>query len=170
MPNGLYWYHSHRHTMTSQQTYAGLAGLLEIGRPDGNLPLVTQNNIPVRDMAIQYNYVFDRNGKGHQLNNYSWPQCVSTLKPPEGSQLADGTYQPSLAPVNIAETSDGRPVPHPVVGRAAVAAQQSRPDAVHPVEPDELRQPDDEDHREPGAAGQSSATCSSPSTASSSRS
>jgi FtsP/CotA-like multicopper oxidase with cupredoxin domain len=107
MPNGLYWYHSHRHTMTSQQTYAGLAGLLEIGRPDGNLPLVTQNNIPVRDMAIQYNYVFDRNGKGHQLNNYSWPQFVSTLKPPEGNQLADGTYQPSLAPVNIADTTQG---------------------------------------------------------------
>ena len=56
MPNGLYWYHSHRHTMTAQQTYAGLAGLLEIGRPDGNLPLVTQNDIPVRNMAIQYNY------------------------------------------------------------------------------------------------------------------
>lgn len=65
MPNGLYWYHSHRHTMTSQQTYAGLAGLLEIGRPDGNLPLVTQNDIPIRNTAIQYNYVFDRNGKGH---------------------------------------------------------------------------------------------------------
>ena len=46
MPNGLYWYHSHRHTMTAQQTYCGLAGLLEIGRPDGNLPLVTQNDIP----------------------------------------------------------------------------------------------------------------------------
>lgn len=107
MPNGLYWYHSHRHTMTTQQTYAGLAGLLEIGRPDGNLPLVTQNKIPVRDMAIQYNFVFDRNGKGHQLNNYSWPQFVSTLKPPEGSQLADGTYQPSLAPVNISDTTQG---------------------------------------------------------------
>lgn len=107
MPNGLYWYHSHRHTMTSQQTYFGLAGLLEIGRPDGNLPLVTKNNIPVRDMAIQYNFVFDRNGKGHQLNNYSWPQFVSTLKPPEGNQLADGTYQPSLAPVNIADTTMG---------------------------------------------------------------
>jgi FtsP/CotA-like multicopper oxidase with cupredoxin domain len=107
MPNGLYWYHSHRHTMTTQQTYLGLAGLLEIGRPDGNLPLVTQNKIPVRDMAIQYNFVFDRNGKGHQLNNYSWPQFVSTLKPPEGSQLADGTYQPSLAPVNIADTTQG---------------------------------------------------------------
>jgi FtsP/CotA-like multicopper oxidase with cupredoxin domain len=107
MPNGLYWYHSHRHTMTSQQTYFGLAGLLEIGRPDGNLPLVTKNNIPVRDMAIQYNFVFDRNGKGHQLNNYSWPQFVSTFKPPEGDQLGDGTYQPSLAPVNVADTTEG---------------------------------------------------------------
>ncbi|MBJ7340885.1 multicopper oxidase domain-containing protein [Mycolicibacterium sp.] len=107
MPNGLYWYHSHRHTMTTQQTYFGLAGLLEIGRPDGNLPIVTQNDIPVRDMAIQYNYVFDRSGKGHQLNNYSWAQWVSTLKPPEGSQLADGTYRPSLAPVNIADTAMG---------------------------------------------------------------
>jgi FtsP/CotA-like multicopper oxidase with cupredoxin domain len=107
MPNGLYWYHSHRHTMTTQQTYLGLAGLLEIGRPDGNVPLVTQNNIPVRDMAIQYNYVFDRNGKGHQLNNYSWSQWVSTLKPPEGNQLSEGTYQPSLAPVNITDTAIG---------------------------------------------------------------
>ncbi|TPG29820.1 multicopper oxidase domain-containing protein [Mycolicibacterium hodleri] len=107
MPNGLYWYHSHRHTMTTQQTYFGLAGLLEIGRPDGNLPLVTQHDIPLRDMAIQYNYVFDRNGRGHQLNNYSWAQWVSTLKPPEGNQLADGTYRPSLAPVNIADTAMG---------------------------------------------------------------
>ncbi len=107
MPNGLYWYHSHRHTMTAQQTYYGLAGLLEIGRPDGNLPLVTKNNIPVRDMAIQYNFVFDRAGKGHQLNNYSWPQFVSTFKPPDGNQLGDGTYQPSLAPVNIGDTTMG---------------------------------------------------------------
>ncbi len=107
MPNGLYWYHSHRHTMTSQQTYFGLAGLLEVGRPDGNLPLVTNDNIPVRDMAIQYNYVFDRKGRGHKLNNETWPQFVSTLKPPEGDQLADGTYQPSLAPVNFAATTEG---------------------------------------------------------------
>ncbi|WNG93280.1 multicopper oxidase family protein [Mycobacterium sp. ITM-2016-00318] len=107
MPNGLYWYHSHRHTMTSQQTYAGLAGLLEIGRPDGNLPIVTKNKIPVRDMAIQYNFVFDRKGRGHQLSNYTWPQFVSTVKPADGSQLADGTYQPILAPVNIADTTEG---------------------------------------------------------------
>lgn len=107
MPQGLYWYHSHRHTLTAQHTYFGLAGLLEIGRPDGDIPLVTRNDIPVRDMAIQFNYVFDRNGSGHQLNNYAWPQFVSTLKPPEGSELADGTYRPSLAPVNIEDTTEG---------------------------------------------------------------
>jgi len=107
MPNGLYWYHSHRHTVTAQQTYMGLAGMLEIGRPDGNLPLVTQNNIPIRDMALQYNFVFDRRNGGHQLNNPYWEQWVSTLKPPEGNQLADGTYQPSLAPVNFAQSTKG---------------------------------------------------------------
>lgn len=107
MPHGLYWYHSHRHTMTAMQTYMGLAGLLEIGRPDGNLPLVTENDIPVRTMAIQYNYVFDRNGSGHQLNNLTWPQWLNTLNPPQGTQLADGTYRPSLAPVNFAETTKG---------------------------------------------------------------
>lgn len=107
MPNGMYWYHSHRHTLTAQQTYLGLAGLLEIGRPDGNLPLVTQHDIPIRDMALQYNFVFDRKGGGHQLNDPNWPQYVSTLTPPTGSQLADGSYRPSLAPVNFAETTEG---------------------------------------------------------------
>lgn len=85
MPNGLYWYHSHRHTVTAQQTYLGLAGLLEIGRPDGNLPLVTEHDIPIRDMALQYNFVFDRKGGGHQLNDPNWPQYVSTLTPPKAT-------------------------------------------------------------------------------------
>ncbi|MCB0936814.1 MAG: multicopper oxidase domain-containing protein, partial [Mycobacterium sp.] len=107
MPNGLYWYHSHRHTLTTQQTYAGLAGLLEIGRPDGNLPAVTADDVPVRDMALQYNFVFDRKGGGHELNNPFWPQFVSTLTPPAGNQLADGSYRPSLAPVNFTGTTKG---------------------------------------------------------------
>ncbi|HZA09471.1 multicopper oxidase domain-containing protein [Mycobacterium sp.] len=107
MPHGMYWYHGHRHTLTAQQTYLGLAGMLEIGRPDGNLPVVTNNHIPIRDMALQYDFVFDRKGNGHQLNNPTWPQWVSTLKPPEGTQLADGTYAPSLAPVNFSGTANG---------------------------------------------------------------
>jgi FtsP/CotA-like multicopper oxidase with cupredoxin domain len=107
MPNGMYWYHSHLHTLTAMQTYAGLSGLLEIGRPDGNLPIVTQNAIPIRDMALQYNFVFDRQGTGHQLNNPNWPQYLSTLEPATSAQLADGTYSPSLAPTNFKDTTKG---------------------------------------------------------------
>ena len=40
MPQGLYWYHCHLHGLTAAQVYAGLVGLLAIGRTDGNLPLV----------------------------------------------------------------------------------------------------------------------------------
>jgi FtsP/CotA-like multicopper oxidase with cupredoxin domain len=107
MPNGMYWYHSHRHTLTAEQTYQGLAGLLEIGRSDGNIPVVTDNKIPIRNMAIQYNYVFDRKGSGQQINNVNWPQYVSTLQPPTGSQLADGTYVPTLAPVDFTKSATG---------------------------------------------------------------
>src|SRR6516162_9660653 len=74
MPQGLYWYHSHLHGLTSAHVYAGLVGLLAIGRTDGNLPLVTEKNIPIRNMALQYNFVFDRAGGLAQLNNLNWPQ------------------------------------------------------------------------------------------------
>ncbi len=62
MPQGAYWYHSHLHGLTTPHVYYGMAGLLAIGRTDGNLPLVTQNQIPIRNMVLQYNYVFDRAG------------------------------------------------------------------------------------------------------------
>ncbi|HEX3216177.1 MAG TPA: multicopper oxidase domain-containing protein, partial [Aestuariivirgaceae bacterium] len=107
MPQGAYWYHSHLHTLTTSQTYYGLAGLLAIGRTDGNIPLVTANRIPIRNMVLQYNYVFDRKGGLAQLNNANWPQFVSTLAAPKGSELADGRYSPSLAPVNFAQSKIG---------------------------------------------------------------
>ena len=69
MPQGAYWYHSHLHTLTTSHVYYGLAGLLAIGRTDGNIPLVTEKQIPVRNMLLQYNYVFDRAGGLAQLNN-----------------------------------------------------------------------------------------------------
>lgn len=108
-PHGLYWYHSHRHTVTAQQTYMGLAGLLSIGRSDGNLPLVTERALPIRNMAIQYNYVFDRQGGQAILTNVTWPQWVSTLKPPTNSELADGSYVPTMAPHNLWQTAHGTP-------------------------------------------------------------
>src|SRR3990170_3878141 len=107
MPQGAYWYHSHLHGLTTPHVYYGMAGLLAIGRTDGNLPLVTQNQIPIRNMLLQYNYVFDRVGGLAQFNNYSWSQWVSTIKPPEGDELAKGTYRPLLAPVNFLQSKPG---------------------------------------------------------------
>ena len=107
MPQGMYWYHSHLHGLTSAQVYTGLVGLLAIGRTDGNLPLVTEKSIPIRNMALQYNFVFDRAGGLAQLNNLSWPQWVSTITPPKPGELANGTYRPSLAPVNFNQSKPG---------------------------------------------------------------
>ncbi|MEP9379566.1 multicopper oxidase domain-containing protein [Aquabacter sp. CN5-332] len=107
MPQGAYWYHTHLHGLTAAQVYTGLAGLLSIGRTDGNLPLVTQNNIPIRNMALQYNFVFDRDGGLAQLNNAYWPQFVSTITPPKGDELAKGTYRPLLTPVNFSQSKVG---------------------------------------------------------------
>ena len=107
MPQGAYWYHSHLHGLTTSHVYYGLAGLLAIGRTDGNIPLVTQHDIPIRNMVLQYNAVFDRAGGLAQLNNPSWPQWVNTIKPPQGDELAKGTYRPLLAPVNFAQSKKG---------------------------------------------------------------
>jgi FtsP/CotA-like multicopper oxidase with cupredoxin domain len=107
MPQGLYWYHSHLHGLTSAHVYSGLVGLLAIGRTDGNLPLVTEKSIPIRNMALQYNFVFDRGGGLAELNSLSWPQWVSTIIPPKDGELANGTYRPSLAPVNFNQSKPG---------------------------------------------------------------
>ncbi|MFM2004975.1 MAG: hypothetical protein RLZZ09_630, partial [Pseudomonadota bacterium] len=106
-PQGMYWYHSHRHMLTATETYRGLLGLLVIGRADGNIPVVTEKNIPIRNMALQYNYVFGRGVGLSQLNNANWPANVSTLKKPTRRELEDGSYQPRLAPVNFLDAPVG---------------------------------------------------------------
>jgi FtsP/CotA-like multicopper oxidase with cupredoxin domain len=107
MPQGLYWYHTHLHGLTAAQVYDGLAGLLAVGRTDGNLPLVTEKSIPIRNMALQYNVVFDRADGLAQLNNPNWPQWVSTIMPPKEGELENGTYRPLLAPVNFNQSKPG---------------------------------------------------------------
>jgi FtsP/CotA-like multicopper oxidase with cupredoxin domain len=107
MPHGAFWYHSHLHTLTAAQTYNGLAGLLWIGRPDGNLPVVTEKKIPVRNMALQYNAVFERGSGLAELNNLNWAQYVSTITPPKDGELANGTYRPLLTPVNFLKSKPG---------------------------------------------------------------
>jgi FtsP/CotA-like multicopper oxidase with cupredoxin domain len=107
MTPGTFWYHSHLHTLTASQTYYGLAGMLLVGRADSEIPLVTQNKIPIRSMLLQYNMVFDRAGGLAQMTNPNWPQWVSTLISPRGNELANGTYRPLLAPVNFSESKKG---------------------------------------------------------------
>src|SRR5262249_22226506 len=85
----------------------GLVGLLAVGRTDGNLPLVTEKSIPIRNMALQYNFVFDRAGGLAQRNNLTWPQWVSTITPPKAGELANGSYRPLLAPVNFSQSKPG---------------------------------------------------------------
>jgi hypothetical protein len=126
LPHGAYWYHSHLHLLTTSHVYYGLAGQLAIGRIDGNLPIVTENKIPIRNMLLQYNYVFDRAGGLAQLNNPNWAQYVSTLKAPEKDALKNGTYRPLLVPTNFFESKKGtryapsgtRDPPTGIMGRA----------------------------------------------------
>lgn len=106
-PEGLYWYHSHLHQLTTPQVYRGLVGMLVIGRADGGIPAVWDNDLPVRTMALQYNYVFDRSGGQAVMNNPFWPANVSTLQRATAEQLADGTYEPKLTPVNFADSAPG---------------------------------------------------------------
>ena len=75
-------------------------------------------------MVLQYNYVFDRKGGLAQLNNANWPQFVSTLEPPKGSDLADGRYSPSLAPINFARSK---------MGERAFTVWYSGPLSIHNV-------------------------------------
>ena len=107
MPQGLYWYHCHLHGLTAPQTYMGLAGLLAVGRTDGNIPIVTENKIPIRNMALQYNFVFDRAGGSAYLNNLMWPMWVSSIAPPKKGELAKGTYRPLFTPINFNQSKKG---------------------------------------------------------------
>ena len=125
MPQGAYWYHSHLHTLTTAQTYLGLAGLLEIGRADGGLPAVTERHIPVRNLILQYNAVFDRPGGLAQINNLNWSQYVSTLTPPSGNQLADGTLSTVACTRELHRLREGDALLHRVVERATVDLQHA---------------------------------------------
>ncbi len=108
MPQGAYWYHSHLHTLTAPQVYMGLAGLLAIGRTRRQYPARhREQRSRSATCCLQYNYVFDRADGLSTLNNYSWSMWVNTTNPPQGDELAKGTYRPLLTPVNFLDTKPG---------------------------------------------------------------
>ncbi len=75
MPQGAYWYHSHLHTLTTSHVYYGL-GRFAGDRAHRRQPSAgdARSSIPIRNMVLQYNYVFDRAGGLAQLNNHNWSQ------------------------------------------------------------------------------------------------
>ena len=125
MPQGLYWYHSHLHGLTSAQVYTGLVGLLVIGRTDGNLPLVTEKNI-----SRSGTWCFSTTSSStvpaawRRLNNLTWPQWVSIDNAAEGGRTGEAArYRPLLAPVNFNRIEAGNEVRYGLVCRAAVDPQ-----------------------------------------------
>ena len=156
------------------QVYAGLVGLLAIGRTDGNLPLVTEKRIPVRNMLLQYNFVFDRAGGLAQLNNPNWPQYVSTITPPQGRRAGErhATVRCLRRSTSPSPSRERKYLTVWYAG-AALDPQRSRAVPVHPEQPAALhrgRRPrPTRTCRRTRRFPTTSATCSSPSTASSSR-
>ncbi len=106
-PQGLYWYHPHRHQITEPQVYRGLAGMLVVGRPEGDIPKVADNDIPVRIMALQGNFIPNRDLGMHQLAYTSWTQVISTWQAPEPGAVEAGTYEPVVAPVTFPNAPAG---------------------------------------------------------------
>ena len=120
MPQGAYWYHSHLHGLTTPQSTTAWRVCSRSGGPTATFRSSRAHRIPIRNMVLQYNAVFDRAGGLAQINNVSWPQWVNTVKPPEGDELAKGTYRPLLAPVNFEQSRQGNAVFDRLVCRAAV--------------------------------------------------
>ena len=132
MPQGAYWYHSHLHGLTSAQVYEGLVGLLAIGRMDGNLPVVSEKSIPVRTMALQYNFVFDRAGGMAELTESD----LATVGQLHNGAEARRTGQRNLPSITRAgelqQIQTGNDVPDGLVRGAVVNPQYARALSIHP--------------------------------------
>ena len=106
-PEGLLWYHPHRHQYTEQQVYRGLAGMLVVGRAEGRIPKVIEHDLPVRLMALQSNFVANRAAGMHLLTYPAWTQMISTWDQPADPDLQSGAYQPVAAPINFPDSPAG---------------------------------------------------------------
>jgi len=123
-PEGLYWYHPHFHGVTQPETYFGLAGMLVIGKADGNIPKVNQNRLPTRSMAIQYNDVFGRDAGLSTLNS---PSAVPSnlIDAPIGSYYVNAFGVAGYIPNNLFSFSGTYGNGDPVTIQAAPGLPQS---------------------------------------------
>ena len=154
MPDGLYWYHSHRHTMTAQQTYAGLSGLLEIGHPDGNLPLVTRKQYSRAGHGDSVQLRLRSQGKGASAQQL---HVAAVRQHAEGAarEPTRRRFVPTGAGAGeLRRNHEGAHYATPWYSGPLSPQQQSGPDPVHAAESDRLLQPDRECRRRPGAIGE----------------
>jgi len=83
-PEGLYWYHPHRHGTVNNQIIRGLSGFLVIGRPDGGptqLNGLTQHILGIKNAQVQ---------NGQVVNNPENPN------PLQQTYTVNGQAQPTL--------------------------------------------------------------------------
>jgi FtsP/CotA-like multicopper oxidase with cupredoxin domain len=89
-PQGLYWYHPHRHMFAREQLLRGLAGLLVVGRPDGGAPQL--NGVRQRLLVLQYSVIQPLLGGGPtMLRNASFAGA-----PPLVHFTVNGQENPSI--------------------------------------------------------------------------
>jgi FtsP/CotA-like multicopper oxidase with cupredoxin domain len=103
--HGLYWYHPHLHGLADAQVYQGLAGLIVVGRADGDYAEL--DGLPVRPMMIRYN-VAKPNDKG-ELIDASPYDTKGTALAPRGPMIytVNGQRAPSIK-LNPADPERGR--------------------------------------------------------------
>ena len=108
MPQGAYWYHSHLHGLTRRTPIRVLSACSRSAAPTATCHSSRRTTFRSGTCCCNTIIVFDRANGLAQLNNPYWPQFVSTITPPQGDELAKGTYRPLLAPVNFNQSKPGR--------------------------------------------------------------
>lgn len=87
-PQGLYWYHPHRHGDVNNQISRGLSGLLIVGRPDGGFPQF--DGVPQYVMELKNSLL-----QGNQIVNPQEVQGVN-FDPSQQTFTVNGQLRPTL--------------------------------------------------------------------------
>ncbi len=133
MPQGAYWYHSHLHTLTASHVYYGLAGLLAIGRTDGNIPWSPRTQIPIRNMAAAIQLRLRPGGRAGAAQQPQLGRNTSSTSSRAERRRAGEGHLPSAADADqFHRVEEGSAVLHRLVCGTADwnRAGQSQPRAV----------------------------------------
>lgn len=136
--HGLYWYHPHIHGITDDQVYSGLAGLIEVGRADGDYREL--DGLTMRSMMLRYNVI--ARGESGELIDASPYDSRGTALLPRGAMAytTNGVVAPRLK-LNAADPATGTPAESQVwsfvnvTGSASYILGLEEVDAADAVDP-----------------------------------